>query len=169
LHYGWIAIDKRLTYISLQNTTMNERDVTTICPPVESAQLPQIENETEIESASVNPPETQLFDLYEKIAKAHPGSRDAEIFERIHEWTFSDFTVPAHEFAQITKAELVSWQKRNRINLSAGHIRPEHIDIERGHAWGQIRMTNAVNRMHHVMMGPPSAEEIKLSWSKRDS
>ncbi len=148
---------------------MNEQDVTIISSPVENNRLPQIENDPEVESSNDNPPETQLFDLYEKIVKEHPGSRDAEIFERIHEWTFSDFALPAHEFAQISKVELVSWQKRNRINLSAGHIRPEHIDIERGHAWGQMRMTNAVNRMHHVMVGPPSVEEIKLSWSRRDA
>jgi len=115
--------------------------------------------------SSADLPEAQLFDLYEKIVREHPGSRDAEIFERIHEWTFSNFTKPAHEFAQITKAELDSWQERNRINLSAGHIRPEHIDIERGHAWGQIRMTSHVNRIHS-MIGPPSADEVMLSWKK---
>jgi len=82
--------------------------------------------------------EAQLFDLYEKIVREHPGSRDAEIFERIHEWTFSDFTHPAHVFAKITKPELDAWQKRNRINLSAGHIRPEHIDLERGYAWARF-------------------------------
>jgi len=115
----------------------------------------------------VDPPQTveqleaQLFDLYDKIVREHPGSRDAEIFERIHEWTFSDFTQPAHIFANVTKAELDAWQKRNRINLSAGHIRPERIDLERGHAWGQIRMTSHANRIHS-MIGPPSADEVKL-------
>jgi hypothetical protein len=134
--------------------------------PVEDVRLISSQEQVEPEpEPSADLPETQLFDLYEKIVKEHPGSRDAEIFERIHEWTFSDFTKPAHEFAQITKSELDSWQKRNRINLSAGHIRPEHIDIERGHAWGQIRMTSHANRIHS-MIGPPSADEVKLSWKK---
>jgi hypothetical protein len=112
---------------------------------------------------AVDLPEAELFDLYEKIVREHPGSRDAEIFERIHEWTFSDFTKPAHIFANVSKTELDSWQKRNRINLSAGHIRPEHIDLERGYAWGQIRMTSHANRIHS-MIGPPSADEVKVNW-----
>ena len=127
---------------------------------VQSPRLDQVELETPL---SADLPEAQLFDLYEKIVREHPGSRDAEIFERIHEWTFSDFTKPAHEFAQVSKAELDSWQKRNRINLSAGHIRPEHIDLERGYAWGQIRMTSHANRIHS-MIGPPSAAEVKVNY-----
>ena len=126
----------------------------------QTARLEQMEPEP-LPAADL--PETQLFDLYEQIAREHPGTRDAEIFERIHEWTFSDFSKPAHVFAKITKAELQEWQKRNRINLSAGHIRPEHIDIERGHAWGQIRMTSHANRIHS-MIGPPSADEVRMSW-----
>lgn len=114
-----------------------------------------------------NPSATALFDLYENVVKHRPGTRDAEIFEKIREWTFSDFTLPAHEFAGVAKAELDSWQKRNRINLSVGHIRPQPIDLERGYAWGQIRMIAAVNRLHGTV-GPPSAEEIRRAWLKQD-
>ena len=105
------------------------------------------------------PSESELFDLYEKIAEARPGSRDAEIFEKIHEWVFSDHSLSPHKFAGITKAELDAWQKRNRINLSGGHIRPSAIDLARGYAWGQIRMTAHVNRLHSEV-GPPSAAEL---------
>jgi hypothetical protein len=49
---------------------------------------------------------------------------------------------------------------RHRINLSAGHIRPARIDLDRGYVWGQIRMTASVNRLHSVV-GPPSAEEVR--------
>lgn len=104
--------------------------------------------------------ESELFDLYEKIAKTRSGTRDAEIFEKIHEWSFSDFSIPPHEFAGITKIELSTWQTRNRINLSAGHIRPAPIDLDRGHAWGQMRRAAHVNGIHsHI--GPPSAEELR--------
>jgi len=114
-----------------------------------------------------DPSNTELFDLYEEVVQRRSGTRDAEIFEKIRQWTFSDFTLPAHEFAGITLTELLAWQKRNRINLSAGHIRPEHIDLERGHHWGQIRMASAANRLHSTI-GPPSADEVKLAWSKAD-
>ena len=114
-----------------------------------------------------DPSATALFDLYEEVVEHRFGVRDAEIFEKIHQWGFSDFTLPAHEFADISKTELDAWQKRNRINLSAGRIRPEHIDLHRGYAWGHIRMATAVNRLH-TTIGPPSAEEIKLDWSKTD-
>jgi hypothetical protein len=114
-----------------------------------------------------DPSATELFDLYEKLVQTQPGTRDAEIFEKIREWTFSDFTRPAYVFAGVTKAELDAWQKRHRINLSAGHIRPEHIDLQRGYAWGQIRIAASANRLHGTM-GPPSVDEIKLSWSKND-
>jgi hypothetical protein len=103
-----------------------------------------------------------LFDLYQKVVETRPGTRDAEIFEKIREWTFSNFSQSAHEFAGITKAELDSWQMRNRINLSAGQIRPDPIDLERGFAWGQIRLASAANRLH-AKDGPPSAQEIKLA------
>jgi hypothetical protein len=103
--------------------------------------------------------ETELFDLYEKIAEARPGTRDAEIFEKIHEWSFSDFSRPAHEVAGITKAELTAWQTRHRINLSSGHIRPAHIDLARGHAWGTIRRNDHANG-RHTQYGPPSREEL---------
>ncbi|MCE0522230.1 MAG: hypothetical protein LV480_04895 [Methylacidiphilales bacterium] len=110
---------------------------------------------------------SELFDLYERIVETRPGTRDAEIFEKIREWTFSDFTLEAHEFAGVTEAELVAWARRNRINLSAGHIRPDPIDIERGHAWGHIRRAAAANRLHS-QDGPPSAHEVRLSRSKID-
>jgi len=105
-----------------------------------------------------------LFHLYETIVEARPGTRDAEIFEKIREWTFSDFGATAYEFAGITKAELDAWQTRHRINLSAGQIRPDPIDLQRGYAWGHIRMSNNANRFHSDRP-PPSAQEIKLTWS----
>lgn len=105
--------------------------------------------------------ETALFDLYEKIAETRPGTRDAEIFAKIREWTFSDFSTEPHAFAGISETELFAWQKRHRINLSGGHIRPADIDIQRGHAWGTIRRNNHVNGLH-IYIGPPSAEELAL-------
>ena len=105
------------------------------------------------------PTETDLFHLYEKIAETRPGTRDAEIFEKIHEWSFSDFSIPPLEFACISAVEMKAWQKRHRINLSSGHIRPAHIDLERGHAWGHIRRDLHVNKIH-AHIGPPSAEEL---------
>ncbi len=116
-----------------------------------------------VESATLAKPETsnELFDLYEKVVEAHPGSRDAEIFEKIRQWTFSDFSVPAHEFAGISKSELDAWQTRNRINLSAGQIRPDPIDLQRGYAWGHMRLAAAANRLHSDRP-PPSALEVSL-------
>jgi hypothetical protein len=115
--------------------------------------------------AKVNTPSNdELFHLYEQVVEARPGSRDAEIFEKIRQWTFSDFASQAHEFAGISKAELDAWQTRNRINLSAGQIRPDPIDLQRGYAWGQMRMAAAANRLHSDRP-PPSASEIKLSLS----
>jgi len=104
---------------------------------------------------------SDLLHLYEHVVETRPGSRDAEIFEKIRQWTFSDFSSQAHEFAGITKSELSSWQTRNRINLSAGQIRPDPIDLQRGYAWGQMRMAAAVNRLHSDRP-PPSALEIHL-------
>lgn len=120
------------------------------------------------ENAAVagDPSATDLFDLYEKIAEARPGSRDAEIFERIREWTFSDFSQPPHEFAGITQQELRAWQKRHRINLSSGRIRPDPVDIQRGHAWGHIRLAARANSLHGEF-GPPSAEELILMDPKQ--
>ncbi len=104
--------------------------------------------------------EADLFHLYEKIVETRPGTRDAQIFEKIHEWSFSDFSIPPHEFAGITKVELAAWQTRHRINLSAGHIRPAPIDLDRGYAWGHMRRVAHVNGIHsHV--GPPSAAELR--------
>lgn len=103
--------------------------------------------------------EERLFDLYEKIAESRPGTRDAEIFAKIREWTFSDFSLAPHEAAGISEDELDAWQTRHRINLSAGHIRPEAIDLDRGHAWGHIRRANHINGVH-AHIGPPSAGEL---------
>ncbi len=103
--------------------------------------------------------EQQLFDLYERIVETRPGTRDAEIFEKIRDWTFSDFSIPAHVAAGISEAELTAWAARNRINLSAGQIRPANIDIDRGHAWGHIRRFNHINGIH-AHIGPPSAGEL---------
>ena len=108
---------------------------------------------------SVEPTTTELFDLYEKIAQARPGTRDAEIFERVREWTFSDFSQPPCKFAGVSSTEMAAWQKRHRINLSSGHIRPAHIDLARGHAWGTIRREDHVNG-RHTKYGPPSREEL---------
>ena len=119
-----------------------------------SAEAPEEKIEAPVTS------EADLFDLYEKIAEARPGTRDAEIFERIHEWTFSNFAQAPHTFAGITKEELVAWQTRHRINLSSGHIRPDPIDLERGYAWGHIRLSTHVNHFR-AGDGPPSAEEVR--------
>jgi hypothetical protein len=118
---------------------------------VESAQMEKADN-----------PNT-LFELYEKVVEARPGSRDAEIFEKVRQWTFSDFSSTAHEFAGVSKSELDAWQTRHRINLSAGHIRPDPIDLQRGYAWGHMRMAAAANRLHSDRP-PPSAHEVKQSW-----
>jgi hypothetical protein len=103
--------------------------------------------------------EDRLFELYERIAEARPGTRDAEIFAKIREWTFSDFSIEPHEVAGITEEELFAWQARHRINLSSGHIRPAAIDLDRGHAWGHIRRFNHINGIH-AHIGPPSAGEL---------
>jgi hypothetical protein len=113
------------------------------------------------DAVSGEPSPSELFDLYEKIAESRPGSLDAEIFERIREWTFSDFSQSPHEFAGISRRELEAWQKRHRINLSSGRIRPDPVDIQRGHAWGHIRLAARANSLHGEF-GPPSAEELML-------
>ncbi len=116
--------------------------------------------EVTVTSVTQEPTGSELFDLYDKIAHTKKtGARDAQIFEAIREWTFSDFTIPAHEFAGISIALLRAWQKRHRINLSAGHIRPVDIDIARGHAWGTTRRGDHVNG-RHTIYGPPSREEM---------
>jgi hypothetical protein len=122
---------------------------------------PQAAPVPEPERKPGEPSAAALFDLYEKIAEAQPGSCDAEIFEKIREWTFSDFSKPPHEFAGISKPELEAWQHRHRINLSSGRIRPDPVDIQRGHAWGQIRLAARANSLHGEF-GPPSAEELIL-------
>ena len=103
--------------------------------------------------------ENQLFEIYERIAETSPGTRDAEIFAKIREWIFSDFALAPHEAAGISEDELDAWAERNRINLSAGHIRPAKIDLDRGHAWGHIRRFNHINGIH-AHIGPPSAGEL---------
>jgi hypothetical protein len=103
--------------------------------------------------------EDEMFEIYERIAETRPGTRDAEIFEKIREWTFSDFSQAPHEAAGVSEDELEAWAERHRINLSAGHIRPDHIDMERGHAWGHIRRFNHINGIH-AHIGPPSAGEL---------
>jgi hypothetical protein len=115
--------------------------------------------DTATEQAATPPTGAQLFDLYEKIAESRTGTRDAQIFEAIREWTFSDFSMSAHQFAGITAAELAAWQKRHSINLSAGSIRPAHVDLARGHEWGKIRRSDHVNG-RHTIYGPPSREEL---------
>ena len=103
--------------------------------------------------------EEELLAIYEKIAETRPGTRDAEIFAKIREWIYSDFALDPHEVAGISEEELEAWQERNRINLSAGHIRPAAVDMERGHAWGHIRRFNHINGIH-AYIGPPSAGEL---------
>jgi hypothetical protein len=121
------------------------------------------------EVSSVPTSSKELFDLYEHVVETRPGSRDAEIFEKIRQWTFSDFSIPAYQFAGISKSELDSWQARNRINLSAGFIRPDPIDLQRGYAWGQMRMAAAVNRLHSDRP-PPSANEVRSAgWTPAGS
>ena len=138
---------------------MNNRATSGLSQPTKDTRL--VPESTEVEKKAASPEE--LFDLYETVAEARPGTRDAEIFEKIREWTFSDFGSTAHEFAGVSKAELDAWQTRNRINLSAGQIRPDPIDLQRGYAWGQIRMSNNVNRFHSDRP-PPSAQEVEMSW-----
>ena len=116
---------------------------------------------TTLSAASSN---EELLHLYERVVESRSGPRDAEIFEKIRQWTFSDFSSPAHVFAGVSKAELDGWQTRNRINLSAGQIRPDPIDLQRGYAWGQMRMSASANRLHSDRP-PPSANEVRLSWS----
>jgi len=130
-----------------------------------TTRLPNPVPEEKIETpVTVLPSEPELFDIYEKIAEARPGTRDAEIFEKIHEWTFSDFSRAPHEFAGVAKTELDAWQKRHRINLSSGHIRPDPIDLERGYAWGHIRLSTHVNHFR-AGDGPPSAEELRQKFA----
>jgi hypothetical protein len=112
------------------------------------------------EPITPEPTQSDLLDLYDRIAHTKKtGTRDAQIFEAIREWTFSDFSVPPCKFAGVSAAELKAWQKRYSINLSAGHIRPAHIDIARGFAWGTVRRGDHVNG-RHTLYGPPSREEM---------
>jgi hypothetical protein len=114
-------------------------------------------------TSALNAPSSakDILHLYEHVVETRPGSRDAEIFEKIRQWTFSDFSSSAYEFAGITKSELEAWQSRNRINLSAGQIRPDPIDLQRGYAWGQMRMSAHCNHLRSDRP-PPSALEVQL-------
>ena len=120
------------------------------------------DNAAEVPPTAITPEPTQadLFNLYDRIAHTEKtGARDAQIFEAIREWTFSDFSLPPHEFVGITRDELTAWQMRHRINLSSGHIRPAHIDLLRGNEWGTVRRGDHVNG-RHTLYGPPSREEV---------
>ena len=133
-----------------------EKSKTETFEEIEAGTMPEVT----VTPVAVEATESELFDLYDKIAHTKKtGARDAQIFEAIREWTFSDFTIPAHEFAGISIAMLRSWQKRHCINLSGGHIRPDHIDLARGHAWGTTRRGDHVNG-RHTIYGPPSREEM---------
>jgi hypothetical protein len=111
-------------------------------------------------------PASDLFNLYERVVETQPGTRDAAIFEKIRQWTFSDFSMPAYAFAGISKAELDAWQQRNRINLSAGQIRPDPIDLQRGYAWGQMRMLAHVNHLHSDRPPPSVSELLQMSSTR---
>jgi hypothetical protein len=141
---------------------MSDQVVRGSSPSLKTAQgVPELEAAPSSPESSA---QTALFNLYEQVVEKHLGRRDAEIFEKIHQWGYSDFTRPAHEFAGITKSELHAWQKRNGINLSAGRIRPKPIDLARGYAWGHARLGFYVNGLH-TSHGPPSADEIEHAWS----
>jgi hypothetical protein len=100
------------------------------------------------------PSDSALFDIYEHVVESHSGARDAQIFQKIREWCFSDFSLQPYDFAGVTKAEFDSWQKRHRINLSAGRILPDPRELQRGYAWGHIRTAAHVNHLRSEN-GPP--------------
>jgi hypothetical protein len=91
--------------------------------------------------------DSALFDIYQQLVESHSGPRDAQIFQKIREWCFSDFSLLPHEFAGVTKAEFNSWQTRHRINLSAGRILPDPRELQRGYAWGHIRIAASANHL----------------------
>ncbi|MCE0497711.1 MAG: hypothetical protein LV481_07180 [Methylacidiphilales bacterium] len=91
--------------------------------------------------------DSSLFEVYEHIVESRSGARDAQIFQKIREWCFSDFSLQPHEFAGVTKTEFDRWQSRHRINLSAGRILPDPHELQRGYAWGHIRIAASVNHL----------------------
>ncbi len=91
--------------------------------------------------------DSALFDIYQQMVESRAGQRDAQIFQKVREWCFSDFSLQPHEFAGVTKAEFDSWQSRHRINLSAGRILPDPRELQRGYAWGHIRIAAAANHL----------------------
>ena len=80
-------------------------------PPTEPETPPSLPGLDRVEEPPpvTDPSANELFDLYERLVQTQPGTRDAEIFEKIREWTFSDFTRPAYEFAGVSREELASW------------------------------------------------------------
>jgi|HubBroStandDraft_1064217.scaffolds.fasta_scaffold81943_2 hypothetical protein len=91
--------------------------------------------------------DSALFDIYRQVIESRSGARDAEIFQKIREWCFSDFSLLPHEFAGVTEAEFKAWQLRHHINLSAGSIQPDPRELQRGYAWGHIRSAAAANHL----------------------
>jgi len=91
--------------------------------------------------------DSALFDIYQQMIKSRSGARDAEIFQKIREWCFSDFSLLPHEFAGVTETEFKAWQLRHHINLSAGHIQPDPHEVQRGYAWGHLRSAASANHL----------------------
>jgi hypothetical protein len=98
--------------------------------------------------------DSALFDIYQQMVENRSGTRDAQIFQKIREWCFSDFSLLPYQFAGVTKAEFDSWLSRYRINLSAGRILPDPRELQRGYAWGHIRIAAHVNHLRSEN-GPP--------------
>jgi len=91
--------------------------------------------------------DSALFDIYQHMVESQSGARDAQIFQKIREWCFSDFSFSPHEFAGVTKVEFDAWQSRHRINLSGGRILPDPRDLQRGYAWSHLRIAASVNHL----------------------
>ena len=91
--------------------------------------------------------DSALFDIYQQMVETHSGARDAQIFQKVREWCFSNFSLLPHEFAGVAKAEFDAWQSRHRINLSAGRILPDPRELQRGYAWGHIRIAASANHL----------------------
>ncbi len=91
--------------------------------------------------------DSALFDIYREMVESRSGARDAHVFQKIREWCFSDFSLQPYEFAGVTKTEFDAWQARHRINLSAGRILPDPRELQRGYAWGHIRIAASANHL----------------------
>ena len=89
--------------------------------------------------------DSALFDIYQKMVESRAGALDARIFQKLREWYFSDFSLQPHEFAGVSKAEFDAWPRRHRINLSGGCILTDPVDLQRGYAWGHLRIVASVN------------------------